>query len=168
MSQKLWISNAGAVVDGPYRYSLWREWDPDRPRLLWVLLNPSTADANREDPTLRRCLAFSRTWSFGSLEIVNLYAWRSPTPEDLTRVENPVGDQNDRYIQEAVQRAAKIVVAWGAYKALHGRDRAVIDLLAQPLWCLGKTRDGNPRHPLYLKADTPLCPFQPAHHPRSE
>lgn len=159
MAQKLWLCGSGAVIDGPYRYPLWREWDPDRPRLLWVLLNPSTADAHREDPTLRRCLAFSQTWSFGSLEIVNLYAWRSSTPQALANVENPVGDLNDRHIQEAAQRSSTVVAAWGAYKALDGRDRAVMALLTSPLWCLGTSRDGHPRHPLYIKADTRLRPF---------
>lgn len=164
MPLKLWTCDSGAVVDGSYRYSLWREWDSDRPCLLWVLLNPSNADASKDDPTLRRCLAFSRSWSFGSLEIVNLYAWRSSVPQALVSAENPVGDHNDRYIQEAAQRAAKVVVAWGAYKPLRGRDRAVIALLAQPLWCLGTTRDGHPHHPLYIKGDTDLCPFPVSNH----
>lgn len=74
MLQTLWMSSTGAVIDGSYRYSLWRKWNPEQPHLLWILLNPLTAGANTDDPTLRRCLAFSRTWSFGSLEIVNLYA----------------------------------------------------------------------------------------------
>ncbi len=159
MSLKPWICSSGAVIDGPYRYSLWREWDPQYPRLLWVLLNPSTADANCDDPTLRRCLAFTRSWLFGSLEMVNLYAWRSSIPRDLARIENPVGEENDRYICEAATRAAKIVVAWGAHGALHGRDSAVIAQLCQPLWCLGITREGHPRHPLYIKKNTALCPL---------
>jgi hypothetical protein len=159
MSLKGWICSSGAVIDGPYRYSLWREWDPQCPRLLWVLLNPSTADASSDDPTLRRRLAFTHSWSFGSLEMVNLYAWRSSTPRELARIENPVGDENDRYIREAAMRAAKIVVAWGAHRTLHGRDSAVITQFCQPLWCLGTTREGHPRHPLYTKGNTALCPF---------
>ena len=157
------ICDAGAVICGPYRYTLWREWDPARPRLLWVLLNPSSADSNRDDPTLRRCMAFSHAWSFGSLEIVNLYAWRTPSPSDLVRVPYPVGSENDRYIQEASLRASRIIVAWGAHKVVHGRDCEVLDLLNQPVWCLGVTRAGLPRHPLYLKREVALCPFEPVY-----
>ena len=78
---------------------------------------------------------------------------------ELARIENPVGDENDRYIREAAMRAAKIVVAWGAHRTLHGRDSAVITQFCQPLWCLGTTREGHPRHPLYTKGNTALCPF---------
>lgn len=69
----------GAIIRGRYRYLLWRTWDMTRPRLLWVLLNPSTADDQTDDPTLRRCIRFSRDWQYGGLEIVNLFAFRTPT-----------------------------------------------------------------------------------------
>ncbi len=154
-------STSGAVICGPYRYLLWREWRPDCPRLLWIMLNPSTANETEDDPTLRRCITFSRAWSYGRLEVVNLYAWRTPSPSDLACVPSPVGSENDRYIREAALRAARIIVAWGAHPLAQERARQVLALLNQPVWCLGTTRAGHPRHPLYLGRETALRPFEP-------
>ena len=148
-----------AVIMGAYRYTLWRAWTQDLPRLLFVLLNPSRADAELDDPTLRRCMGFALDWGYGSVELVNLYAYRAPDPRTLKRVADPVGPLNDHHIQQAARRAGKIVVAWGAEGFLHGRDQAVQRLLPQPLWCLGYTQGGAPRHPLYIKRDAPLLPY---------
>lgn len=151
---------AGAVIVGHYRYRLWRVWNAQLPRVLFVLLNPSTATGQVDDPTLRRCVGFATSWGDGALEIVNLFAWRSPDPAALSQAEDPIGSDNNRHIQQAAARAGKMVVAWGAHKAVRGRDREVLALLKDyPLWCLGTTRNGSPRHPLYVKAETPLCPF---------
>jgi hypothetical protein len=149
----------GAVIDGPYRYLLWRIWDPRLPRLLWVMLNPSMADEAANDPTLRRILGFSRASGFGGLEVVNLFAWQSPSPKALLRAPDPVGPENDRYIREAVTRAEKVVAAWGDEGARDGRERAVLALISRPVFCLGTTELGHPRHPLYVKAQTELCPM---------
>lgn len=154
-------STSGAVICGPYRYLLWREWHPDRPGLLWIMLNPSTANETEEDPTLRRCMTFSRAWSYGKLEVVNLYAWRTPSPSDLACVPSPIGSENDCYIQKAALRAARIIVAWGAHPIAQERARQVLALLNQPVWCLGTTRAGHPRHPLYLRREAEPCPFEP-------
>ncbi len=149
----------GVVIDGPYRYLLWRIWDPGQPRLLWVMLNPSTADEATNDPTLRRILGFSHASGFGGLEVVNLFAWRSPSPKALLCVPDAVGPANDRYIQEAVMRAEKIVAAWGNEGARDGREKAVLALISRPVFCLGTTGLGHPRHPLYVKAQTKLGPM---------
>ena len=156
--------NSGAIFDltGKYRYSLWRAWCADSPRLAFVMLNPSTADAQKDDPTIRRCIQFAHAWRFGSLEVVNLFAYRATDARELLKVDDPVGAENDRYIIQAMKRATNIVVAWGTKGVLLGRDRQVIRLLAQ--WdnvsCLGVTKEGHPRHPLYVKNSTKLVAFQ--------
>ena len=101
----------GAIIVGEYRYLLWRTWDVSRPRLLWVLLNPSTADGRTDDPTLRRSISFSRDWQYGGLEIVNLFALRSRHPRDLFMAADPVGNKNDQYLVAAVTRDVDIVLA---------------------------------------------------------
>jgi len=151
--------SGGTVIMDTYRYTLWREWTEALPRLLFVLLNPSVADANLDDPTLRRCIGFAQDWCYGSVELANLYAYRATDPRALRQVADPVGPLNDYHIQEAAGRADKIVVAWGAEGFLHGRDQAVLRLLPKPLWCLGYTLGGAPRHPLYVRRDAPLLPY---------
>ncbi len=95
----------GAAFDstGTYRYALWREWDASAPRLGFVLLNPSTADAENDDPTLRRCMGFARAWGYGSLQIVNLFAYRATVPDALRWVADAVGPENDRHICETIR-----------------------------------------------------------------
>jgi hypothetical protein len=149
----------GAAIMGPYRYTLWRAWTEALPRLLFVLLNPSVADASLDDPTLRRCIRFAQDWGYGSVEMANLYAYRATHPRTLRQIADPVGPLNDHHIQEAAGRADKIAVAWGVLGDLHGRDQAVLSLLPQPLWCLGYTLGGAPRHPLYVRRDAPLLPY---------
>lgn len=141
---------SGAVfsADGRYRYRLWRRWDRAKPVVAFVMLNPSTASARRDDPTIRRCIAFARAWGFGGLEVVNVFAYRATDPRRLREVADPVGPWNARYLRTVVGRAALVVLAWGA--------RASEDeMLAFPgARCLGLTRSGQPRHPLYLRRDT--------------
>lgn len=146
----------GATFDvtGRYRYRLWRTWDTSLPRVAFVMLNPSTADHRRDDPTIRRCLGFARAWGYGALVVVNLFAYRTPSVAELARAREPVGPDNDRHLRAARGRAAAVVLAWGVHGALRGRDREALAVLARgrkPLLCLGTTRDGHPRHPLYLR-----------------
>lgn len=148
----------GAVIDliGSYRYSLWREWDINAPRVVFVMLNPSRADATTDDPTLRRCISFAQSWGYGSLEVVNLFAYRSSKPTELKKVTDPVGSENDRYLEKAVKSADKIIVAWGNNGILKNRCKEVLDWLTSldTLYCLGITQRGCPRHPLYVKSST--------------
>lgn len=118
------------------------------------MLNPSRADAIQDDPTIRRCVSFARTWGYGGLEVVNLFAYCTAHPIELTRVTDPIGSENDVYLQSLSQRVDRIVLAWGNGGALAGRDQAVIALLPHDrLCCLGRTKIGQPRHPLYLPRD---------------
>ena len=142
--------------DRVYRYSLTRVWDGAGPRLCFCLLNPSTADAERDDPTMRRCVAYARDWGYGSMEAVNIFALRSTDPAALRACADPVGPGNDRAIARAAGRCALVVAAWGAHGSLAGRSGRVERLLARagaPVVCLGRTAAGEPRHPLYLRRD---------------
>jgi hypothetical protein len=145
------ISNGGL-----YRYRLWRTWNRSLPRLLWVMLNPSDADAFADDPTVRKCMGFAQRWGHGSIEVVNLYAFRTPYPTILKaaiqdRVD-AVGPGNDAAIVDAMTRAMTVVAAWGAKKFASERATKVRDLLrTHPnVVCLGRSIDGHPMHPLYL------------------
>ncbi len=142
---------------------MWRTWDETRPRLLWVLLNPSMADEQTDDPTLRRCIRFSREWQYGGLEVVNLFAFRTPHPHDLHRAADPVGSKNDRYLAEVAARAAGIILAWGTKGIYLQRNHKVLALRSlhtiQPLCCLGTAHNGCTRHPLYSPRSTRPVPY---------
>ncbi len=157
----------GAVmsIDQAYRYQLTRRWGDDEASVTWVMLNPSTADADVDDPTIRRCIGFSRSWGFDALTVVNLFAYRATDPKALALADEPVGQVNYRHVREAIEDSAGVVCAWGA----HARKVRqfpytpdVRDLAARcrvPVFCLGTTKAGDPRHPLYLAADTPLITY---------
>src|SRR5947209_16246810 len=106
---------ARAIFDstGTYRYSLWRQWSTDCPPVAFIMLNPSTADDRKDDPTIRRCIGFARAWGFGALEVVNLFAYRATDWSKLLEVDDPVGPENDDYIVQAVERCPCVVAAWG-------------------------------------------------------
>lgn len=151
---------------GRYRYALTRGWGPD-PRAIWIMLNPSTADAQFDDPTIRRCKAFSRAWGCGALSVVNLYGWRATDPAELKMLKpaEAIGPDNDSHILTAAFNSAEkdwpLVAAWGA-NAEPGRAARVVELVTAAgarLHCLGTTKAGQPRHPLYVRGDTPLTPF---------
>ncbi len=155
---------AGAWIDatGCYRYRLWRHWDGQRPTVGFVLLNPSRADATQNDPTIRRCLGFARSWGYGGLEVTNLFAYRAVQPHLLRQVADPVGAENDRVLQTLGDRVDRIILAWGNGGSLYHRDRTVLSLLPMDrVDCLGLTRSGYPRHPLYLRAHSLPHPFSP-------
>jgi len=141
-----------------YRYSLRREWNPALPSITFVMLNPSTADAKRDDPTIRRCMAFARSWGYGGLEVVNLFAWRASTPAALRTAPDPVGPRNDRVLRAVARSASDVLLAWGNHGSLRGRGETVCEMLVRartaPLLCLGMTAAGQPRHPLYVRGTT--------------
>ena len=146
---------ASFSVDRRYRYRLWRRWDRSRPAVAFCMLNPSTADERRDDPTVRRCVGFARAWGFGGIDVLNLFALRASDPRTLRAAPDPVGPRNDEHIVRATMRAGLIVVAWGARGGFLDRDRSVLGLLgrlAHPA-CLGWTQGGHPRHPLYVRND---------------
>jgi hypothetical protein len=154
----------GAIFDvsGIYRYSLWRAWSPYHPRIVFVLLNPSTANAQKNDPTIRRCIGFARAWNFGSLEVVNLFAYRATDYKELFKAIDPIGEENNRFLLQAVERCSTVVLGWGTRGMYLSRDRQVMSLLAgrNDVCCLGITKDGQPRHPLYVKGNSGLVPFR--------
>ncbi len=148
----------GAIISNAeyYRYSLWRIWDDEKPLVLFIMLNPSTADAEEDDATIRRCIRFVQDWGYGGLLVGNLFGFRATQPSELLRQGDPVGDENDYWLGRMMTKAEWVVAAWGANGT---RTRALtIAGLAhdhdQPLFCLGETQDGQPRHPLRLAADT--------------
>ena len=140
--------------DRRYRYRLWRRWDRSRPAIAFCMLNPSTADARRDDPTIRRCIAFARAWGYGGIEVVNIFAMRATDPRALRSARDPVGPRNDAFMRRAAA-LSPVVIAWGVHGALRDRESAALKLFGgrSRLLALGRTRSGSPRHPLYLRRD---------------
>ena len=151
-------SKASISPDGTYRYALLRRW-AEGPSLAFVMLNPSTADAQMDDPTIRRCVGFGRTLGFGALEIGNLGALRATNPDDFFRSPAPIGDLNDYVLDQIADRAQQVIVAWGALPAKPAWVRAraekvLLKLTAhRDVYALRVTAGGFPSHPLYLPAD---------------
>lgn len=151
-----------------YRYRLGREWSAGRP-LLFVLLNPSTADYRDDDPTIRRCMRFAHAEGYPGIDVVNLFAYRATAPEDLFASGCRVGARNDQEIAEAARGAAAVCLGWGAHGGrpeVEERVQVVLPLLRQAfpheLQCLRITRGGHPQHPLYLPSACRLQPFNQA------
>lgn len=141
--------------DGLYRYWLTREWG-NAPGICWVMLNPSTADADVDDPTIRRCISFSKREGFGWLVVVNLYAYRATDPAVLRTVADPIGPDNNGHIETAIEGTVTTVAAWGAHEPPPWSQIRQ----GYPMDCLGTTKAGHPRHPLYVKGDTPFVTFR--------
>jgi len=162
------LSTAVLSADGVYRYLLTRIWQPARPLAVWIMLNPSTADANHDDPTLRRVTTFTRRAGCGGLAVVNLYALRSTDPAALRDHPDPVGPLNDAFVRRATAEAGLVICAWGGSFPAPDRAQAVTRLLARTgarLRCLGTTTSGQPKHPVRLPNATPLVPYHPEPHP---
>ena len=166
-------ASAGAAFSpcGRYRWWLGRIWQPAGPRLLFVGLNPSRADGQRDDPTLRRLVAFARDWGYGGLEVMNLFARVSPFPAALRADPDPVGRRCDAWIRRRLQDLAagelpaRLWLGWGNGGRWRDRDAAVLDLVRREGWpaaCLGRTRRGQPGHPLYRPRGGTLEPFAPS------
>jgi hypothetical protein len=148
----------GAIIDESkkYRYSLWRIYDETKPKVTFIMLNGSTADADNDDQTLRRCIQFAKDWGFGSLEVVNLFGYRTTFPKELKKAEDPAGPENDNYILKAIINSKMVVVAWGSNGGFKKQNKHVLDLLKNNFirpYCIGISKDGHPKHPLYLKSD---------------
>jgi hypothetical protein len=138
--------------DRKYRYALWRRWS-DGPQVLFVMLNPSTADESIDDPTIRRCIAFAKAWGFGSLAVGNLFALRTPSPKVLRQSRAPVGETNDSWLKKLQASSTLSLAAWGNHGKFQNRGASVKHLLAN-VHTLGITKVGEPRHPLYVSAVT--------------
>lgn len=148
---------------GAYRYTLTRQFRMDAPEpLVFVMLNPSTADATKDDPTIRRCISFAQREGYGGLLVVNLYALRSPDPKSLWQAGDPVGPWNDEWLLMAAKLASRngspMVCAWGA-GAREDRVAAFlrcVEFTGARCVSLGKTKTGAPRHPLYVPGNAPM------------
>lgn len=149
---------------GLYRYTLHRQFHdmPVKP-CLFVMLNPSTADATKDDATIRRCVGFAKREGCNRLTVVNLFAFRATDPDGLLRCSDPVGPENDTHLVDQVNKHSDlgiVIVAWGS-NALAARTRGLVKvaLIKAGALCLGTTKDGHPCHPLRLRTDTPLIPW---------
>lgn len=164
-----YFNGAEISEDGLYRYLLWRTQEslPTAKPCVFIMLNPSTADATIDDPTIKRCIEFARRESCGRLLVVNLFAYRSTDPRKLKDFTNRIGGDNDYYINNMIWKAKDeggiVIAAWGSHGAEYpARVERVLDMAKwaeMPLQCFGLTLTGQPKHPLYLRADTPLVPY---------
>ncbi|WP_085044312.1 DUF1643 domain-containing protein [Ensifer aridi] len=140
---------------GTYRYRLERVWDADRAKVAFIMLNPSTADAENDDATIRRCIGFAKSWGFGGLIVGNLFALRSKNPKRLYEHADPIGPDNNAHLLTIALRSEQIVCAWGAHGRHRDRGRDVVRLLKGcNLSALKITKGGQPGHPLYVAGDT--------------
>lgn len=140
-----------------WRYSLYREWNQQRALITFVLLNPSTADAAKDDPTNRRGIGYASQWGYGSCCFVNLFAYRTPYPGEMRLAEDPIGPQNNDYIMKWVRQSAKIILAWGNHGSFMSRDEEVCRMVCRyNTWSFGQTKQHQPKHILYLSKDAPL------------
>lgn len=163
------FEDRGAEISdcGRYRYLLWRRWDKSKPRALFIMLNPSTADAEVDDPTIRRCMGFARAWNLGGIRVVNVYPFRATKPADLWKADAPLGIGNLSAIERAIDTNGVAIAAWGAH-ALAADVRHIKNLfyeLGVPLYALKLTKDGAPGHPLYLAAATVPVVYEPSRNP---
>ena len=141
-----------------YRYALSRTWNGKKKTILFIGLNPSTADEKVDDPTIRRCINYAQNWGYGSLLMVNLFAYRATMPTELKNVKNPIGNDNDLHIIELSKKADLAVAAWGNEGSHLNRDKEVKKLIPN-LMCLKINKSGQPAHPLYQKKDLKLIKY---------
>ena len=161
------LIEAGAEFspDGLHRYRLWRRWGDGR--LLYVIgLNPSTADAQHNDPTVRRCIGFAERWGFDGLMMLNLFAFRATDPIQMRKACDAIGPRNINTLSEQCQTAlalgSGILCAWGSHGSYLGmgeRVRNGFELGGVPAACFGLTKNGQPLHPLYIRSEALVVPF---------
>ncbi|UTA47198.1 DUF1643 domain-containing protein [Simiduia sp. 21SJ11W-1] len=141
-----------------YRYALWRTWDTRLARVMFIGLNPSTADETQDDPTLRRCMNFARQWGYGGLVMANLFAFRATAPDAMKQAADPIGPQNNRWLKKLANESDLVIAAWGNHGDFMGRATAVRKRFSV-LHCLKINSTGTPGHPLYQRADLSPVPY---------
>jgi hypothetical protein len=134
-------------LDNIFRYQLSRIWDEEKPNVLFIMFNPSTADSDVDDPTIRRVVQFAKSWDYGGVFVGNLYAYRSTDTKALRTVENPIGTENIEHIQQLVRKTERVVYAWGN----HEREPEWLSHCVETPYCIDVSKRGIPKHPLYLK-----------------
>lgn len=151
------VSSSAVLSDcGRYRYELWRRWG-EGAHVLFIMLNPSTADAAKDDATIRKCVAYAKRWGYAAICVGNLFAFRATDPKDMKAAADPIGPDNDATLARLASQAGVIIAAWGAHGSHMGRAQSVLKLLPR-IQALHVTKDGAPGHPLYLKGDA--MPFE--------
>lgn len=155
---------------GLYRYELRRKLGGYGPPCLFIMLNPSTADAEQDDPTIRRCMGFAKSFGCGELIVVNLFAYRATSPKAMMAANDPVGEKNKDYVMAAADETIDplggpgvIVCAWGQHGNHIDQGETVVGWLEgedYEMYCLGTTKDGSPKHPLYLRSDSKLIEYR--------
>ena len=141
-----------------YRYALWRTWDDSKPYVMFVGLNPSTADENTDDPTLTRCINYAKSWGYGGVCMVNLFAYRATEPSDMKASNDPIGSENNKWLKNMAKEAALVVAAWGNDGSYLGRSKQVLEIIPN-LSCLKVNKSGEPAHPLYQAAKLKPVPM---------
>ena len=162
-----------------YRYTLWRKLANDtRGTCVFIMLNPSTATAETNDPTVRRCIGYATDWGFSDLLVLNAFAYRATDPDNMKAFHAPIGIDNDRWIRKSSRNrdnakplVCRIIVAWGKDGIHQDRDEEVLKIISEsgrnPL-CLGTNQDGTPKHPLYLRKDLQPTPYLGREHHREK
>ncbi|MCK5017989.1 MAG: DUF1643 domain-containing protein [Candidatus Peribacteraceae bacterium] len=148
--------NKGAVFsdDKKYRYGLTRQWDETKPYVCFIGLNPSTADEEVDDPTIRKCIKFAKSWGYGGIYMVNLFAYRATDPKEMLAQEDPFGPDNDTWVEYFAGKADKVIAAWGNDGNYWGASidmKVLFHQLKKSLYCLKLNKTKEPAHPLYLK-----------------
>ena len=142
-----------------YRYTLERSWDGGAGTVLFIGLNPSSADHKQDDPTIRRCVRFAKDWGYGSMAIVNLFAYRATFPEDLRTAENPIGPRNNYWLTKMIESADLAIACWGNHGSFLARNKTVLKRFSG-LHCIVQNKSLHPAHPLYLKASLTPIPLR--------
>lgn len=157
---------AGFSADRSYRYWLRRDWSPGSRRVMWIGLNPSTADEQTLDPTLRRVARYSRDWGYDGFVMTNLFAYRATKPTEMMKQEDPVGPDNNAWLRDLAQTSPLVICAWGTHGIYRDRGQQVLDLMREAgchtkLHCLKLVASGEPGHPLYLPLAAHPIPYPP-------
>ena len=135
-------------------------WDENKPLVMIIGLNPSTADETGNDPTITRCISFARSWGYGAVCVTNLFGFRATAPSELKAYHDPIGKENDAWVHEMAKGAAITVAAWGNHGKFLNRSLEILPSLDQ-LHCIKMNKSGEPAHPLYLKAELKPVPMIP-------
>ncbi len=153
MKKEAVISNCGN-----YRYSLTRIWDDSKPKIMFVMLNPSTADADNDDRTISKCIRYASNWGYGGLFVCNLFAYRSADPYELLNVNDPFGENNMMHIKQLIDKVSIVVCAWGHIKIIkkllaEQNPYIMFDFCNEKLHYLELSIHETPKHPLYLNRE---------------
>lgn len=143
-----------------YRYTLWRCWDMGATAFVqFIGLNPSTADEVEDDPTVRRCINFAKRWGYGAMFMTNIFAYRATDPKVMMAYHDPIGEDNDIWIQEVARQADRVVAAWGRHGEYLRQGAHVLAMLyglGKDVYCLGTNSDKSPKHPLYIPGNVKI------------